>query len=361
MTKHDLIQKVKELAIELGRTPVYIEFTNMHKSAEYNMKKAYGPKSYTKLLEDAGLTKNQLLPQKKISLLHKDEQKLIREYTKICSKREQIQGFFKNTLDLAELFTRAGNPPVLKVSAQPDTHTKFRDIPAVNSYLKFLNYYQPDVHIIMGDFVDCEGLSHWPQQDLEPRRIVPEMKEARQLLQQLVTATEKCSTRIFITGNHENWIDQSLARMPELFEGLEDLGLEINLKKLLNLEKLGYEVFSLNELVQIGHAYFTHGIYTSGTHSKKHLDVFKTNIFYGHMHDTQSFNQTSVAGPMDAQSLGCLCRLDAKFLKGRPNNWSHAHGIFEFFPDGTFTYIVPKIINGKMSYNGIVFDGTTKD
>ena len=67
----------------------------------------------------------------------------------------------------------------------------------------------------------------------------------------------------------------------------------------------------------------------------------------------------SIDGPIEGHSLGCLCRLSAAFMKGRPNNWVHAFGIYEFFRDGTFTFTKPCIFNGRFSYNGQVFDGNS--
>lgn len=348
MDKHQLIVALKELTEELGRIPTKTELLNNYSGAGFALKKHFNER-YSDLKIAAGTIEN--------PIILKEKAKQEKKYLQLCSKKEQIQGFFRHIIDLADLFKRAGNPKTLKMVAQPDTHTKFRDIPAVNCFIKFLKYYKPDIHTILGDYVDCEGISHWPSDSLEPRRLIPEIKEARKLLEEIVNATPNTSTRIFLKGNHSAWIEQALTRMPELFDGLADLGLEINLEKLLNLKGFGYELFELNHLVAIGDANFTHGIYTSSSHAKKHLDVFKANIFYGHLHDTQCYNQTSVNGPMVAQSLGCLCRLDAKFLKGKPNNWEHAFGIFEFFPDGTFTYMVPRIIKGRMSFNGEVFDG----
>ena len=283
--------------------------------------------------------------------------KLIKKYNALCSRKEQIQGFFRHVLDLKELFARAGNPPVLKLIAQPDTHAKFADKKAINVFVSFMEHYKPDVHLILGDFIDAEGLSHWPADSLEPRRIVPELKTGRDLLARMHVATPTVTTRIFLEGNHSAWINQAFNRMPELFDGLAELDIEINIQTLLGLKKFGYEFFELNHLVQIGKAHFTHGIYTGPAHAKKHMSVFKSNIFYGHMHSIENYGETSMDGPMEAASLGCLCRLDAKFLKGKPNNWVHAFGIFEFFPDGTYTRYTPQIINGRMAYNGQVFTG----
>lgn len=349
--QHDLISALNQLTADLGRTPIRSEFEESVVGGRYRIGKYFGGK-FKELVSAAGLpTYDDRRSDPSL------EKNIIKKYKALCSKKEQIQGFFRHTLDLKELFDRAGNPAVLKISAQPDTHVKFKDDLAVNSYIKFLKWYKPHVHLIMGDFADCEGLSHWPDASLAPRRIVPEMKQARELLERLVDATPEASTRIFLKGNHEDWIDQALARMPELFEDLGDLGIEISASKLMNLEKYGYEMFPVNHLVQIGNAHFTHGIYHGDAHAKKHLTQFKCSVFYGHLHDNQSYNQTSIYGNLEAASLGCLCRLDAKFLKGKPNNWVHGHGVFEIFPDGRFVrYFVP-INDGRSSFSGIIFDG----
>lgn len=349
--QHEIVAAIKQVASELGRTPSLLEFVKLSADiSEHKIRITFG--AWSIALQAAGLTSAKLSKRQSIT----PEQKLIKKYESICKKREPIQGFFRTSLDLSELFARAGNPSVLKLSAQPDTHAKFVDRKAFNSYLAFLRYYKPDIHLIMGDFVDCEGLSHWPSDDMEPRRIVPEMKIARGLLQELVDATPTTSTRLYITGNHEDWIEQAFARMPELFDGLAELDIEVNLKTLLGLPKFGYELFPLNELVKIGNAHFTHGLYTGSNHAKKHLDTLKCNIYYAHLHDTLETNQTSIDGNMEAGTFGCLCRLDAKFLKGKPNNWSHAHGAFEFFPDGSYNWYKLRIVNGRCAFNGLVFE-----
>lgn len=284
-------------------------------------------------------------------------EKLIKKYQGICSRVSQLQSFKIHHLDLKALFERAGNPKSIKISGMPDTHVKFMDKVAVKSYIEFLKWYQPDVHLIFGDFVDCEGISHWETDDLQPRRLVPEMFQARALLERLTEATPECSTRIYLTGNHEDWIRQGMGRMPELFDGLDKLDLDITMDKLLDLPRFGYVSFPVNDLVQIGNAHFTHGLYTTSAHAKKHMSVLKCNIYYGHTHDHQVWNETSIYGDMEAASMGCLARMDAKFLRGKPNNWKHGHGVWEVFPDGTYTHYFVPIIRGRTSFAGKVFDG----
>ena len=345
-----LIKSYLDLKIKNGTSPTRAQFEANVKGGKYRIEKHFG--TYAKLIE-AATQEHNVIKDSKIE----SAEKLIKKYEKLCAKTEKIQGFFVHTLDLAEMFKRAGNPASLKMVAQPDTHVKFRDIPAVNCFIKFCKYFLPDVHMIMGDFIDCEGISHWPADNLEPRRLIPEIKEARVLLAEIVAATPTATSRIYLEGNHENWIEQAFTRMPELFDGLADLDLDITLSKLLSLDKIGYELYPMNHLVKIGKAHYTHGVYAGNGHAKKHLSTFKTNIYYGHVHDDQQHNETSMDGNTEASALGTLSRLDAKFLKGKPNNWVHTFGVFEFFPDGSYNFYKPKINNGRMSFNGHVFDG----
>lgn len=340
------------MTAELGRPPTRVEFCNAVRGAERSIQQEFN--NFTTMLQSVGFQTSQ---GRTPTTGQSSPEKLLKKYRALCAKVEQIQGHTRHVLPLDEMFARAGNPPTLKLSAQPDTHAKFVHRPAFNAYLEFLRYWRPHVHLILGDFVDCEGLSHWPSNDLEPRRIVPEMKSARGLLEEIVAATPEVSTRLFLTGNHEDWINQAFTRMPELFDGLAELDIELSVNSLLGLPKYGYQLFPLNHLVQIGNAHFTHGLYTGTHHAAKHLKQLKATVFYGHCHDDQEHNETSMEGNLHCASLGCLCRLDAKFLKGRPNNWVHNHGVFEFFPDGSYTFFKPGMQNARFAYNGRVFGG----
>lgn len=269
----------------------------------------------------------------------------------------RLDSFTIHIADLKSMFEACGNPNSLKLIAQPDTHTEYVDLNAINCFIKFIEWYEPHVHVILGDFLDAEGISHWPSSDRNPRRFVPEVIKARELLKREVNATPGCKFRFFIVGNHCLWLEMAIAqKLPELFDGIDELGLDLNISKLLDLEKFGFQEIPFNHFLRIGKANFTHGIYTTDNHPKKHLEVVKDNIYYGHLHDTKSYNSTTMNGPIEAASLGCLCRLDAKFLKGRPNTWVHAFGIFEFFRDGSYSFYCPKIINGKLSFMGKIFE-----
>jgi hypothetical protein len=166
------------------------------------------------------------------------------------------------------------------------------------------------------------------------------------------------SFKRFLIGNHEDWLDQYLtANIPELYDGIEELGTDLTVQGLLNLKDFGYKTVPLNEILTVGHANFIHGYYTGKSHASTHLNVFGCNIYYGHLHDVQSHSSVSIKGVHEGMSLGCLRTLNASFLKGKPNNWSHAFGVFEFRKDGSYSRVVPLIVDGKLSFNGKTYNG----
>ena len=261
-------------------------------------------------------------------------------------------------MDLRQLFDRHGNPEILRITAQPDTHMKNRDHRAVAAMLDFVEWFNPHLHIIGGDLLDAEGISHWPQNGLEPRSFIPEVVEAREFLDALKSKTGASGDILYIEGNHEDWIRQAMAqKMPEFFFGLEELGLMPDLSSLLDLESRGIPLIPVNQILKIGKLHFTHGLFTGPSAPKKHLNLIKGNIYYFHTHDVLTHHEPSMNGMIEAASLGCLCRLDAPFLKGRPNNWVHAFGVFEVRQDGSFSFYCPKIFDGQFSFAGKVFKG----
>lgn len=272
---------------------------------------------------------------------------------------KKLENFTVHEVDIKELFKAAklGKNDILRVVVQPDTHVPEYDKDAINVFCKFLKSYKPHGLINLGDFLEMGSVSHWDNKDVSPRRLVPEIKEAKKLLKQIEEAAgPQCVFKRFIVGNHEDWLNQYLtARIPEVLDGLDEIGPSLTIENLLGLKDFGYRSIPLNEILRLGDAHFIHGYYTSANHSKKHLDVFGVNIYYGHLHDVQSYSGVSVKGTHEAMSLGCLRTLQAPFLKGKPNNWCHAFGVFEFRYDGSYTRYCPIIVDGKFSFNSKLF------
>jgi hypothetical protein len=44
-------------------------------------------------------------------------------------------------------------------------------------------------------------------------------------------------------------------------------------------------------------------------------------------------------------------------MRGAPDKWQQAFAVFEFLPDGNFTYNVVRIFKHRFIYNGKVYEG----
>jgi len=338
---HDILSDIKRVASEHNVIPTR-DFYRQHGKFSEKVVSKYYP-TFGEALKAAGITKEKVSGKKEKPF-------------KFKFKKTQLESFKINEIDLESLFKRFGDPEVIRMTAQPDTHMKNRDVRAVESYLDFVEWYKPHIALIGGDLMDAEGVSHWPSNSLEPRAFIPEVVETREFLDELRRRAGDDAEILYIEGNHEDWIKQAMAaKMPEFFFGLEDLGLLPDLKALLDLEKRRIELIPVNELLRIGKANFTHGLYTGPNHPKKHLSVVKGNIYYFHVHDFLATHEPSMHGFLEAASMGCLCRLDAPFLKGKPNNWGHGFGVFEFRRDGTYSFYCIKMFDGVFSFAGKVF------
>jgi hypothetical protein len=278
---------------------------------------------------------------------------------KFKPKISKLENFTVHGVNLTELFKAANleNDEVFRVVVYNDVHVPEHDEDAVSVLCKFLKYYKPHGLVNAGDFLELESVTHWENSTEKPRRLIPEIKAGQDILRKIdVSAGPQCILKRFLIGNHEQWLTQYLTeRIPEVLDGIEDLGVSLKIEDLLRTKDFGYRTIPLNEILQIGNAHFIHGYYTGASHAAQHLKVFGCSIYYGHTHDIQSHSGISVKGVHEAMSMGCLRKLQAKFLKGRPNNWSHAFAAFEFRKDGSYTRYVPIIVNGVMSFNGKVF------
>ena len=360
MDAHDLVIALKEMYRELGRMPTRAEFEARTVGGNYKIRKLFG--NWDKLVSSAGLpTYDERRSGHKLNHVANLDTPPGKRAKFKYEPAKVDPNAFQNALviNLKELFGRAGNPPFLSMIAIPDVHVEHMDRRAVNCAIELITRRQPDLLLFFGDFLNAGGLSHWPGDSLHEKRIVPEIKRGRELLARFRAASQKIVWAGFLEGNHEDWIRQFMCSgvNPQLFDGLPDLGFDISTASLLNLKELGFQFFKVNQIIRIGKAAFTHGMYTGDNHPKQHLIKAKGTIFYGHCHDDKSYIDTSMDGAVEAQSSACLCDLNPSFLRGRLNNWRH--GVMEFciFPNGDFIKTMHHISKGRIVINGKLFQG----
>ena len=100
---------------------------------------------------------------------------------------------------------------------------------------------------------------------------------------------------------------------------------------------------------------------SSKYHAAKTAETFSKSVAYGHTHDIQQYTKVTVddIGYHTAQSIGCLCTRAPEFMRGNMNRWVNAFGIILLREDGMYNLYVPVIIDGRFSFDGKVFDGTS--
>lgn len=201
--------------------------------------------------------------------------------------------------------------------------------------------------ILLGDYMDVPSLSEWDKDKrkiMENQRFEKEIECANKELDFLQKFIEKV---VYVNGNHEGRIDRYIEKNPEL-EGL------LEVQNVLKLDERKIEFVPLNQLLKIGHCYFTHGMFTGQYHASQHLRTLGCNIVYGHKHQPQHcMTNMKMQKPIVAYGLGCLCELDQKYLKGLPPNWMNQFAVVTFDKKtGSFNVNVYNIINEVCLFDG---------
>jgi len=241
--------------------------------------------------------------------------------------------------------------PVRKVVGLFDLHAPLHEEAALRAALEFIKNYKPHELVIGGDLGEFESVSHWIQnkkRKVEGKRLGKEYQACNEILDRVEKVLPKGCKKIFLLGNHEEWVEQYLDNFPAM-EGL------IDLETGLRLKKRGYKIIPFNKPYQIGKANIIHGWYAGVHHAKKHIDNGHKNLIYGHVHDAQRFSSPSLDNFHSAISVPCMCRLNKDFLHNKPTNWSHGFLVLEVRRDGFFNAHVMDIVNGKFSYNGRIY------
>jgi len=115
--------------------------------------------------------------------------------------------------------------------------------------------------------------------------------------------------------------------------------------------------YGYNDIYSLGKLSYTHGIYHNEFHTKKHAISLTDNIIYGHLHTHQVYTMPTANKkyPRQAISMGCACKLNMSYLRGKPSPWLNQLGIVNYRKKGEYTLDTPIIINGKTFYNNKLY------
>lgn len=228
--------------------------------------------------------------------------------------------------------------------------------PAYKCVEKVIEALQPYGTIDLGDGSEMGSLSYFDKDKrrlTENKRYKKDIESMKHLLDRRDAITKSSKEKIYHIGNHEFRVQNYIDCHPEQ-EGTMDY---VNDTELL---KRGYKVIPHNDSLKLGKALFMHGFNASTYHAAFMSKIYPKTIFYGHVHDVQTFSFVSPIDDKDiriASSLGCLCDLNPSWMRNKPNRWVHAFGLFWLKDNGEFQMDIKYIIKGEVIVNGVIFKG----
>jgi len=237
-----------------------------------------------------------------------------------------------------------------------DHHVPEYNIPANKAIFKLMQDIKFDGFRIVGDFMDMSPISHWNEhkrKTLETQRLKKDYTVGNVLLDEYDKRLPKNCDKAYFWGNHEDWYNQLLEKLPVL-EGL------LNPTEELHLIKRGYKTYeNINHIERIGRLSVCHGMYSTIYAVRKHIQEFKTNVLFFHTHRIGSRSESSPAKEISiiGYNGGCLCNKNPDYRKNRPSKWSHGFAVVYYMSNGYFYVDNVRIIKGKFIYNNKLYDG----
>lgn len=243
----------------------------------------------------------------------------------------------------------------------PDIHLPYMDMKTMRAVEWFLEDNQFDGWLCLGDLLDFNEISKF-NQDAPRRRteLVKQTFEAGNTFldrqQKIIRKNNKNSRFVYLEGNHEFRVEDYMDRHEQL-SGMLDVDDNLNLGE-RNIEWL--RSWSKGDMLTLGNANFVHGLFTNQYHANKMASRFGSCIYYGHTHDVQEISLAMLGGDktLVGKSLGCLCDINQKYMKGNPSNWQQAIAVFYIFPDGYYTEHTMRIFKHRFAtMDGKIYDG----
>jgi hypothetical protein len=234
---------------------------------------------------------------------------------------------------------------VERILALFDTHIPF-NLP-LDPVLDFAQDFKPTKVLLGGDLHDWTSVCHWladQSRHLGGDTIERNYEELHKvLLKPLQRAVGKVR-KIFIPGNHENWIEKAVQADPN---GMGYWSLDRNIA----VDKFNMVILPYNQAWVVNdHLCYIHGLYVNEYHAKKTVMAYHKSVIYGHVHTVQSHVLTS---PVDTtkfykgQAVGCLCSLNPHYAQHRPNAWVNGFNYAYVDDDGSFEDYTVTIVKNK--------------
>lgn len=270
-------------------------------------------------------------------------------------------------------------PKVRKHLALFDVHVPHNI--RLDSTIEFIKDYAPTDFIIGGDFLNLEWASHWNEKEFKTigleklsGMLRQELNAGRQVLEQLVEALPEDCNKYYIPGNHEDWLYWSCLTYPQLAGGLS-LGVEQMtfksdladirkhvladlLRHHLKTDSLGMKVLPFGKELTLGKLTYIHG-HQVGTLSAMQKKFPARNMVCGHHHTHQVTTTHNSGDDKKANQyvmVPCMCKLSPGYLTDGSTRWLNGFWTAEVLSNGLFDGRVIKVLDGKIIFNGKVYE-----
>lgn len=255
---HELVSQVKELALELQRTPNASEFQARVPGGKYRFLKAFG--SFSALLQAAGLeTYDERRGKKKVD-------------------RSVFERSLERHLESLEPAAVLERKPYPKIAVISDIHWPFACQRVIDAFLAFIERERPEWVILNGDAWDMYSHARFPRSHnvfipREERRIAREANDKF-----WIEVRRRCpgAQLVQMLGNHDvRPLRQSLERYPEAEDWIAE-----GLRREFTFDGVR-TVFDAREELIIGDIMIHHGYRTK---LGDHRDYSLYNAVIGHTH-----------------------------------------------------------------------------
>lgn len=233
----------------------------------------------------------------------------------------------------------------------PDSHGHHIDPDAVKAMFKRIKPFADDIReiVLLGDHLDCGGFFSSHHKPCHISEIEDDYEKdyeaANKFLDKLQAACPRAIRIHYLGGNHEHrihkWCAQNFSKRRDaqlLFDALKP-------ERVLDLDRRGIQYYEYNEshqglkvpgAIRLGKCYFVHGI-THGVHcAATHLNYFRDNVVFGHVHRIQSHYANTVTSTIGAWCVGTLAHIQPYYFHGVPTNHVNAFGWQEVAKSGLF-------------------------